>query len=651
MTTEASRRRDMRRVTAMVALALAMSAALFHFLGSVSDSPPPESLERAGLPAPQAAAKAPADPTSLAARPKTPRELVEDGLSVAAAGRYRIGGELWMKESGIRSSAGRVTFQADWELAKKPGTDWVVGRLDDVRLEGQTGAFDEDTFGDLDAARGPYTFALRLSPTGEVDERRFESGTPKGVRTITELAIVGLKTVRPPEGAPTHAVRTEEVVGGAADVTYVDEDPHTLTKRWGVSVDAALASQAPQAGRSTLTLDALGIAVLDVLLVVNQDASLHRAVPLTYQVGFRAQAQRTSVGAAPWADELAPDTLLTGDQLEAEETPSAPPPAPTMRPLEDILIGTAAATQNGKPIERAELSEELQANVTNSLTVLGQVLTRLKTPGVEGDELRTLSEGLAFATSDAARVSYAKALVDPSFPRTARSSLLVAAAFVNAPSAELLAAVSACATNPNSDVRPQAALAWGAIASRQLTDDPPLGASIRDALLAAASPALTTSSSKPSPGPDTGMWLRGLGNLGGIEIWPLVSPWLLVEDRAVRRHALRALRFVPLTGARQAIAKAIREDSDPRNRRTAVGVAIFQPRAAMEMAVKRAMREDEDGTVRLDAAYTVASWGMTSPGLYAEINDAAEREINPVVRDGLLGLLPVVLKDQDGTDP
>ncbi len=584
----------------------------------------------------------------------TPRAIDAWDLASGGVGRYRIAGELWMTETGVLTSEGRVRFEGDWELAPRTADSsdpWVVGQLDRLKVTGEVASFDKGAFGRLGEEQGPYHVALRLGSSGEVEEHRFSPNTPSGVRSATEMLVVGMKTVRAPDDAALTSVRAEEVPGGTMDVSYVKEDEVTLAKRWGQGLQSALERTSWQAGSSLLTFDALGLTAMDFTCVVNTDVTWHKRVPHHFQVGFRAQSQRTALVAGDWVTGVDLNALLTGEQIAGKTEKPEALPAPTPRALGVILEEAAEATVKGEAIERSRLSMELRVNVSASLPVLGQVLTMLKTPGLQGGALMTLVEGLAYATSDAAKIAYAKALLDPSLPRLARFSLVAAAATIEEPTPQVLDAIRTCAKDPACDVRSQAALVWGTIASLELDSNPSLGAYLRNELLATAAPSLLTNDATPDPGPDTGLWIRALGNLGGVEVWPMVAPWLSSNDDLVRGFALRTLRFVPVAAARQALAEAIREEPDHRNRSEALTAAMYQPRAAMEKAVKRAMREDSDSAVRLDAGYLVAHWGLTSPGLYAEIKDAALHEIKPEVKEGLLGLLPKIIKDDESTNP
>lgn len=333
-------------------------------------------------------------------------------------------------------------------------------------------------------------------------------------------------------------------------------------------------------------------------------------------------------------------------------------PDPAGQTTSALLAASEAAYAAKDLTARRQAMKQLAAAVKSDPAALAEVDARLRTPGVDGNELRTLVEALTLADSPAAWDAMKGLLTDVDAPELARHSVAVAAGFSASPPDALIDTLTALSAGRLDEVGTAALLGLGIQGNRERGG--PHVERVRDALLARAevtleaahprtAPAVAPGVASPAPEAEpvrVSAWLDALGNLGGPDVWPLIQPYLHDDEEWIRHSAVGALYYIALPEARQALAERILNDPSPYVRRAAVRTAANHPQQVFEAAIIRALQEDDKAIVRLEAATALAAWGIDTPALYPIIARAAERENDPAARRMMTELQP-----EDLTDP
>ena len=646
--------RSIRGVLGASLLALAVLVVLL--VRSLTDTAPPPDGEV--VVATGASAPAPSAPV-LEALPAPPPLPAWHALR-ALVGSYQMTVEAGLTSTGLHARDGKLVLRAAVDVGVDvdgAGDGWLAGRLREVRVTGDA-ALVTALGVPADAGRA-YAFALKTGAQGEVVEQRFDPAMPVGLRNTLASAVVGLQVARGPEQQTSRWSRIEAGTDAPLQVQYSDDGAGTITKTWTRGTAEAAPGGPRGHGRSTLVFDGVGLAraeygyTLQVDLTLAPQATDKHSVTTTIRLGRRDAGAHVAPAAVRLAD------LRTAAQLEAAhrkarraERHSAVAPI-SARSVTEVLTASAHAHAARRWQERRQATLELAGIVGADPVRRQEVLSRLRAPGLDGDELRTLVEALVSAGPGPARAAFAATLTDDGIPRIARHSLLSAVTFMGEPGPAVLDNVRTIVDDRQSLLRVPAAFALAAQGRVQQDRNPALGAELKADVLARAGAVLSPDPDAPTLSPlpnddERDMWIQALGNLGGADIWPLVASHVTSQRDRRRLYAIEALRWVPLVVARVALAKAMLLDPEPRNRRRAAEVALYHPQQAMLEPVRRALREDPAGIVRIGAAQTIATWGVTSPALNEDIEEAIARETIPQVRRILRGLRPETLPDTTG---
>jgi hypothetical protein len=567
---------------------------------------------------PSAPPEAPMEPSSRTiatlapATPETPLATRPRWHPVRSwRGRYALTLDAELTRTADLGGDGQVRLSCAIATAPSEDGAWLTGRVTRLEVDA-TPALRPHFTPAADA--GALDFALRLDADGAMVEDRYAQGMPTGLRNAIASLIEGLA----PDGDPAgrEARRSWRKPGGGG----------------------APAGE----GSATLVRDDLGLVRADYTYALEADVTLSPTHPMRQRVVTTMRLTRDLTAGdltTPLADTpIDPATLVAERQRAAQHQP--PRQVASGRTVLAILADSEAAHLARDQTRASALGDELVATLEQRAEGLPDLVAALREAGLDGHRLRALSTALVAARTPTARGALATLLGDASVPYLARHGLVSALTFAPELAPEVLAAALAVLDAPDDPVRVAAAHALAGQAQLLEKRRAPVAADLRADLLARATVSLGT------PGhPDRGLWLSAVGNLGGVELWPLVAPFVVSQDERERLYAIEALRFVPLPAARLALAKAMRLDPAHANRRRAAEMALYHPQTAMQESVLRALREDPDPSVRLGAAHVVAVWGVTSPALNDAVARAAETERHPDVRRALAELRPVSLDD------
>ena len=565
--------------------------------------------------------------------------------------------------AGAKAERQELAFTAELQFAVPAtpvGRGWIAGRIRNLRADGdpklarQFGATDDGV------ARRGFIFGLRTDPSGAIVDHRFEPGTPAPLRNAIQTLATGMQVVAAKSGPARTWSGVEQTHGAALAMAYDTDDAGRVHKRWRRGTPDSAPDGPEGEGHSTLAFDAHGLVAAHYAYRLAVDLTLHSALVQKHAIAATLGLQRTAQsgftpGEPAWAAAAQVQTLPTDAQLQP--VPQQAATAPTPRTAAAVVAASEAAHAKRDWQARQAASGELKANLDSQPGMLAEVLAQLRLPGRDGNALRTLVDGLAYADNSLCRKAYVAAMTDATVPYLARHALVSAASFVAKPDAALLTALRKLAETNGHELQAAALLAWAAQGNLQRDRNPVLGSAIAEAILARATPWLQPETDvngaqhKAAAKDETDIWIEALGNLGGEEVWPLVEKWLVAKNERQRLHAIESLRFVPVPEARLALALAMQKDPRPRNRRRATEIAQYHPQAAMEEPVLRALRDDPAAAVRIGAAGTIAVWSVTSTGLLDELKEAEKRELVPHVKKVLAQLQPETLKDPPGAKP
>lgn len=576
------------------------------------------------------------------------RALPADHLQRMGLGLYALQVQMALTSTTMGVSQDRqATVSAQIALGPDPARaerGWMRGELRAVKSTGDTSLRRE--LGLDQVGSGAHALAFQTNPQGDVVEVLHDAALPAGVRNVLRATLVGAQVVRA-EGGPKgarHWSSIERGMDSEVDTDYERAGGGRIRKQWRRGPTAAGGPTGQ--GEAEIDIDAAGLRSLRYSYELAVDLALYAMASQRQAVVATLTLSRVATDPGPWQSQTPPGALRTDAQI-ARAAQTKTRRLPTTRTVAEILAALAQAHTQRDWRHHKDLAAELQTRVADSPADIPELLTALRQPGVDGDPLRSLAEALAFADSPQTQLALAQAMQAPEVPYLAQHALVSAATFVAHPSPDVLAALRTIASTPGHDLQTSAALALAAQARLQLDWDPPLAAALQAEILERATVWLQGPGALPpdqvqsqTVHDERDLWLQALGNMGGDACWPLLEPFVVAQSEWFRRHALESLRFVQLPAVRLALARAMQLDLSAQNRRMATEVALYHPRAAMQEPVLRALKEDPSATVRLGAAQALAVWGLQSPGLYAALQEAAEREDVPAVKRVLLGLHP-----------
>lgn len=552
-------------------------------------------------------------------------------------GFYKLQADFQLNQSGAAQS-NPLHLEAHLLLANTAehvAAGWLAGEMTDVQV---TASPELKRKLEVENLQKHYDFAVRVDETGAVTEQRFAAETPPGLRNVLTTLTANLQVTREPLAQQTWT-RVEPGADAPQPVKYRQIKANQLQREWARGT-AESAPDGPQGhGHTLLTYGPLGLQEATYVYALAVDLTLHESYP--QQTSIHGQMVLKRLGDAP-EKKLNLADLRTDAQLQPE--PKAELVKPT-RTVQQLIEASGEAQQKGDWLARRTASRELAATLTTDPQKIPLLLQNLREPGLDGDALRTQVEALAGADTPQTHQAIATALLDPTVPYLARHSLATVVTFLAHPTPAVLDAAWKVALDPQSDIQAAAALGVAAQAKLHETDNPQLAAQLRAQILAQATAWLA---GKKTPEQlqtldERDMWLQALGNMGGEDVWPLVAKWVTDKNDQRRLYAIEALRFVPVTAARVALAKAMQLDPYATNRRRAAEIALYHPQQVMQEPVVRALREDPSPKVRIGAAMALAVWAVTSPGLNAELAAAEAREVNPQTKQILADLQPETL--------
>lgn len=516
------------------------------------------------------------------------------------------------------------------------GGTWRPARLHHSRISLSPSAKAAIGFGEpsTDLER---PWAMRLEPDGRVTEVRFAEGVSVSARAILAALAYDVQLAAPPSVEARAWDREERDVNGPYQAHYERETDESVLKRW--SGDAARAGQTSQTSvRFSQDSERIRTVALDRRGGVINGTSLDPKTFLPYSMTIELTWSRPTDAA--WASDLDPAALVsfsaadTGALEVAEAEPAARPLAAVLAEVTDGASRTDAA---GRQAYLADLTRSVAAEKDGP-----RVIARVLREASLDERAETLAiAALVGAATNEAQATVGALVEDTGLDRMLRARLLQATTFLDTPNAGLISTLTAQAS---SVVDPAFAAAagttLGAIAPNIADARPEESRTIIDVLVAQAAPVLQGAADVVSPPAVRMAWLAALGNARDLAVLPLVLEALREDPNPlVRGSAAFSLRFQPPGACLETMVFAMATDPSIHVRDQVLEAAnVMGPTGTLPL-VERALFLDESPSVRATAAYTIAAWGTTAPGLRKTLADALKREEAPRVVEALRNYL------------
>lgn len=590
------------------------------------------------------------------------------------SGRYRIAHRSTLQlpntRQGPRDANTVLTGQLDVGDGLCPKVDrCLVMRLVDAKLQTSKASAALGAFAATDREDAAAMWVVDIDRIGRVQNVRVAPGVSTGLQRIVADLSYALQFVRANRGRPAGWTASEDDVNGRYLARYKRISDAAVSKRW-----QDVQHWHPNQPTGEPIFAATGEA---------------RFVLASGRVGEVSVVRKGSAavgGAATRASfdgeiSLKTDGPAQNDWLAAVQVTAWLP----WRATSVKQDRTAHAAAYGRLV--AALEDERASNMTDRM-VIGRELTVVlaSDPAAvsaaeheigAGDKAepvrRTLLEALAGAGTDLAQAAVAR-LVGREMPGDRHNQVLVAAAQIARPNAELVGSVAKVAVDPEHDERgSRAAIAWGAMLGtlRQAGIDTARqpGDGKQPDFYAEASRRLNggglngggphgggldggglDGGEEDDNGPQDGTgkqvdietqanWLDALGNTRSPKAFALIAAALFHPRAVIRSAAANALRFqdpgkaVPLMTRRMLVYDTIAV------RRGILHAALWMGPAECETLVAKALHYDASPAVRENAAFTIASWAEKSPGLRRHLVEALEHEDSPTVERTLRNYL------------
>lgn len=536
---------------------------------------------------------------------------------------------------------GRTAVAGQLEVAALPllrGDGWLAMRLTGHTVELNTAA--SRLIGQASAVQRalarPWT--ARIDAAGHITDLRIPAGTPVGAQGVVATISYGLQFV-PATKAATAAWTTEEVdVNGRYNATYSRADG-SVQKRWSLDSQDGEANTAAAMGYSHVTHATYRFGARTITdlrweqkgaVALSLGGTSAKPAPFSNAVSLIHSANAD----ATWAMNVDPSALVPIGTAANDRRAQVVAPR-------DVNPTIAAASQLDATKDmhrRAALRETLSASIRADSTVAATLAQRLVAGADNEVANRTIIEALAAAGTREAERAIVDMVDDDTATPWLKGRLLVAATLMTHPSAEYVAAMTGVMLAASGDFKSTIGVALGGSANALGASNPAVASELVNTLVTHANPAVTGIPNTPAADPpsmrERMQWVAALGNTASPEAFDSIVSALDDPKQPVRQAAAFALRFQDpaKTLPRLVDYYAIERDASVRE---ALLVAARYIGATALPVVKKALLTDRFESVRLEAAYTVAAWGMEAPGMRSLLVEALKHERSDTVRETL----------------
>lgn len=622
-----------RKGRGWLAGALLLAGALALWLGTERGHGGDKALARQGQ-RPQAQARA---------QPAAQRPAGRPDLTGTYALKYA------MSYQGPAPVGGRamaeLNWQASWQVARLPLAEGWLGvqaKLSNWQANAALQAV--SGLGDAERPALERPFAVRLGGDGQVAEVRCATDVPAPACAMLAGIAHAAQFVRPADATgPNWQVQENDLTGVFA-ASYKTIEGGRVLKAWtGAGVEAGHADPLGMSQLTEATFE-LAAGALKALRYTQtgrlQPPMDDRAAGTEFHIAvtLERQADRPAPGLAG----LDPQKFKLFDSSVAElERPQAAPIdlATALQRLEKLESGHEAER---RAAVRADLIAMMRADVRS----VAEVKQRLVAGGLSERTERTLLEALVGTGTPLAQEVVADLITDQALGQSLRDRALVGATLLQNASESFVARLLDLGLRQPA-YRSATAVALGAVAHDLAPRQPQRAGTLVATLVADAQAALAVGPVGPArhaPVVHTTLldecnWLAALGNTGDVAALPAILAALGDPRETVRIAAAHALRFQPSAATHDAMVLRMAADESIGVRTALLHAAQIQGPKARQVMVEKALMFDLSKAVRLEAAFTVASWSVTAPGLRQLLAAALAHEKDPQVQESLRNYL------------
>lgn len=488
-------------------------------------------------------------------------------------------------------------------------------------------------------------FVVQLDTEGRVTAVKFARQLPQQLRSMFAAWAYAAQWVQPAQASKSGWQSHESDSQGAYSATYRPRPDGGVDKLWqhGGASDPQ-ASADPTGREQTNRANLLREGARLTQVGWRQQGSLNLgslgAGPSRASFAIELKLQRTGNAAIGWSAGLDPRQLAAFDPDAPAEAGADQAQGP---PLGEVLVAMRTQSAAPAPMQRSQWRAAALAALQRQPSAASEMATALRHGGLSEPAERTLLEALAGSGAAAAQEVLVALAVDGALGDGLRDRAVVAATQVVEPSTAFVAKLLAALDGEHGTAASATyAVPLGAAVRNLTASDPVRAQTLSGELLWRARAALVGRRAAAVAAPtlaDQRNWLAALGNAGDAAALPTVLELLHAPKEAVRLAAAHALRFQDPANCKEQMAAAMAADDAAEVRAALVHAARYMGPTAMQTFVDKAMRFDRAELVRVEAAYTVASWSVTAPGLRKLLATALAAEKSAKVQSAIQGLL------------
>jgi len=535
------------------------------------------------------------------------------------------------------------------EIAALPGTrnvSWLAMRLTGSQVRVNAPA--EDLIGQGEPLEEGLAepWLVRLDEQGRVLALKFSAPTPVGAQTLAATLAHALQFVRPDEAGVSDWEVNEQDANGPYLAAYTTVNGQAVEKTWTLSPADGESNAAAMMGLSHTTHVAFafddGRGALSRVDYLQDGAVTLQFGEVVTPAPFRnaVRLNHSGGGSPAWAAGLDPAALKPMNVTVVRK----PPEAKVGDDAYDAVLEAAGALHETDDMHaRAALRRKLTQALQSDPTLADRLAKRLQQGKDSEVAERTAIEALASAGTRAAEDAIVDLVGDAATRPNLRGRVLVAATLMSQPSPAYVAAMLELMRKIHGRSQSDIGVALGGSANALGDSSPEVAAEIVQNLVTTATPRITGSGASPQKDPPSVLermqWVMALGNTADPKVFDAIVD-ALENDPAVpvRKTAAFGLRFQDPAQALPKMVDVYAIERDPSVRGALVAGAKFLGPSALPF-VKKVLLADRFDTVRLEAAFTVASWGMDAPGMRAVIAEALQHESSQTVRETLKNYL------------
>ncbi len=537
--------------------------------------------------------------------------------------------------TGSRDKA-TLLWQATWSVAAtKADPSWLAVHAQTTQWEANEALTRASGLGEPQRAALQTPFALRIDAAGAVAEVRCASDVPAPACALLATVAHAGQFVEPAHDGAQWQVNETDLTGTfRADYRRIAGT--RVTKTWhgnGVSRGQGDALGLTSQTDATFVLNGAHVQTLAYAQIgrMQPPADLEAAATeFRVVVGMERQADQPAGGLAA----LKPDALQRFDVAVAGQSRGA---APTVD-LEAALTALESLDPRHGTNQRADVRAGLISALHADPQLVARVEARLQHTDLSEVAERTLLEALVGADTPAAQQSLVRLSTDPVVPDRLRDRALLASVHVQHPTKPFVATLLA-ATAAQPKRAAEIGVVLGAAARQLSVVDPARARDLVAQLMAQATAAKSAAGDDGRRRRGNLMtecnWLASLGNAGSPDALPFLLEALQDPRDDVRVSAAHALRFEDPAATTEAMELRMASDPAFGVRAALLHAARFQGPKARQTFVAKALMFDPSPAVRLEAAFTVATWATTAPGLRQVLAQALAQEQDPDVQEAL----------------